>query len=286
MRIRDTFTGMAFVAALAVPVPAAAQQGTVVTTGGERISGVVRDMDDRGFTVLVDGSERRIMLPEIAAVEYSSARNPNADEMNRLRDGRDLVILKNGSAIVGDVTGYERTMPGKLADLPMTHPFRVNMQTDGGTRSFLTSEIAKIYFTAPASGTTSTSGSHTSGGTRESVVRADQAWTSTGIIVRRGDTVRFETTGEIQLSGDPNDKAGPAGSLSGRQAPNAPIRRSLAGALIGRVGNGAPFGIGDQTSVPMPASGRLFLGVNDDGLSDNSGEFRVIVTAPSVGIRR
>jgi len=53
--------------------------------------------------------------------------------------------------------------------------------------------------------------------------------------------------------------------------------RILAGALIGRIGNGAPFPIGTQTAIPMPGAGQLFLGVNDDELSDNQGEFRVEV---------
>ena len=58
------------------------------------------------------------------------------------------------------------------------------------------------------------------------------------------------------------------------------------GALIGRIGNGAPFGIGNQTNVPMPASGMLFLGVNDNNFDDNSGEFRVEITRSGRGIRR
>jgi len=53
---------------------------------------------------------------------------------------------------------------------------------------------------------------------------------------------------------------------------------ALAGALIGRIDNGQPFGIGDQTSVRMPASGILYLGVNDDNVSDNSGQFQVVVS--------
>ena len=46
------------------------------------------------------------------------------------------------------------------------------------------------------------------------------------------------------------------------------------GALLGKVGNSAPFAIGMQTQpLVMPASGRLMLGVNDNELSDNSGFF-------------
>ena len=35
--------------------------------------------------------------------------------------------------------------------------------------------------------------------------------------------------------------------------------------------------IGERTPVTAPVSGRLYLGVNDDHLPDNSGEFVVTV---------
>jgi hypothetical protein len=63
----------------------------------------------------------------------------------------------------------------------------------------------------------------------------------------------------------------------------APLPTSLAGALIGRIGNGRPFGIGNQTSIPAPAAGQLFLGINDGQLDDNSGEFRVEITRSGTG---
>lgn len=53
-----------------------------------------------------------------------------------------------------------------------------------------------------------------------------------------------------------------------------------AAALIGKIGNdsGDLFFIGDETgAVRLRGSGRLFLGVNDDVLTDNSGNFRVVV---------
>ena len=82
----------------------------------------------------------------------------------------------------------------------------------------------------------------------------------------------------MQLSGDASDVAAPAGSKSGRKATGAPLPNALAGALIGRIGNGQAFAIGNQTTVQMPAAGQLFLGVNDDGFDDNQGEFRVDIT--------
>ncbi len=53
-----------------------------------------------------------------------------------------------------------------------------------------------------------------------------------------------------------------------------------AAALIGRIGAGSNdmFYIGnDNGPIRVRSSGRLFLGVNDDFLQDNSGNFRVVV---------
>jgi hypothetical protein len=47
------------------------------------------------------------------------------------------------------------------------------------------------------------------------------------------------------------------------------------GALIGRIGNGQAFVIDIAVTMNMPADGRLFLGVNDDHLGDNSGNLVV-----------
>ena len=55
-----------------------------------------------------------------------------------------------------------------------------------------------------------------------------------------------------------------------------PLQGVPAGALIGRVGSGAPFAIGTNTApITMPANGPLMLGINDDVLNDNSGSYSV-----------
>ena len=90
--------------------------------------------------------------------------------------------------------------------------------------------------------------------------------------------VRFTTTGDVQLSDDVNDIANADGSKKARYAPNSQMPSVLAGALIGRIGpNGQPFAIGNQPSIVMPASGVLYLGVNDDQAGDNRGNFQVVV---------
>ena len=106
-------------------------------------------------------------------------------------------------------------------------------------------------------------------------VNSQQRWVDTGINVRQGDIIRFQTSGQIQLSDNSSDMAGAAGALSRRNAPDAPISGVYAGALIGKIGAYSPFAIGDQGQITAPVSGRLYLGVNDDYLQDNRGEFIV-----------
>ena len=109
------------------------------------------------------------------------------------------------------------------------------------------------------------------------VVDARQPWTDTGIDVVAGDTIMFESEGTVRLSDDGNDIADPRGARSNRRAAGAPLQRTAAGALIARIGNGGINAVGDRRSVRANQTGRLYLGVNDDHLADNSGEFRVIV---------
>jgi hypothetical protein len=109
------------------------------------------------------------------------------------------------------------------------------------------------------------------------IVPANRQWTPTGIRVNQGDVLRFTSSGEIHFTGSVADRAGVAGSPDHKFVSGAPLPNALAGALIGRIDNGLPFGIGDQTTITAPASGLLYLGTNDDYVNDNSGQFQVII---------
>jgi Ca2+-binding EF-hand superfamily protein len=109
-------------------------------------------------------------------------------------------------------------------------------------------------------------------------VEGAQEWTDTGITVRAGDTINFDAQGTVRLSNSRNDIAGAGGTLSGRREANAPLPNQVAGALIARIGNSPPLFIGNRRSVRAPFGGRLYLGVNDNYLNDNSGDFQVTVT--------
>jgi len=109
-------------------------------------------------------------------------------------------------------------------------------------------------------------------------VPANRQWTPTGIRVNQGDALRLTASGEIRFTGNPSDRAGVAGSPDHKFVAGSPLPSALAGALIGRIDNGLPFGIGDQSSIIAPASGLLYLGTNDDNVADNTGQFQVAIS--------
>lgn len=74
-------------------------------------------------------------------------------------------------------------------------------------------------------------------------------------------------------------QGGPAGERDSPRNPGRPIPDRPGTALIGSVGESSdPFFIGEMRGgIRMRSTGRLFLGINDEVLSDNSGAFRVVV---------
>ncbi|MGQ0734082.1 MAG: hypothetical protein ACT4QD_10535 [Acidobacteriota bacterium] len=113
---------------------------------------------------------------------------------------------------------------------------------------------------------------------RQVIVSADVAWNDAGVDVRAGQTVYFEAVGNVRWGRDRRD--GPEGERDSPPNPGRPMPNRPAAALIGKVGNASNdffFIGGEQGGIRVRSSGRLYLGVNDDFLADNSGNFRVVV---------
>ncbi len=257
-------TALASVAAVQAQVGA-----TLILRSGERISAQLVDHGGSGFTIRVNNQERVIPTNDVAIVDFAGG-TMSRDDWGKVPAGQHAAWLRGGEIV-----------SGSFYDIGGTSPLKITFKTSGGDRELSSADIVRIVLahTDAAAAAVGTSGSNLTPPTGSGfVISAKQAWTPTGLIVRRGEILNFSTTGEIQLSGDTNDVAASAGSKAGRYAADAPLPRSLAGALIGRIGDSAPFGIGSQTTVPMPASGQLILGINDGGLEDNVGEFRVVIT--------
>lgn len=110
------------------------------------------------------------------------------------------------------------------------------------------------------------------------IVSADVPWNDAGIDVRPGQTLYFEATGQVRWGRDRRD--GPEGERNSPRNDGRPMPSRNAAALIGKIGldSNDLFFIGGETGpFRMRSGGRLYLGVNDDFLQDNTGNFRVVV---------
>jgi hypothetical protein len=111
---------------------------------------------------------------------------------------------------------------------------------------------------------------------REVNVSARTPWNDTGISLRAGQTIYFQATGRVRWG--PRRQDGPAGESESPRNSSRPIPSRPGAALIGRIGDDAPFFIGDDmNAIRVRSGGQLLLGINDDVFEDNSGEFRVSV---------
>jgi hypothetical protein len=186
----------------------------------------------------------------------------------------DTLILRDGSRVQGELISVRNG----------TIEFEERRNFGSGrTLRFDRDEVVRIEFDTYRN-STSTSGSGNNfarpSGMRErsTVVSADVAWNDTGIDVRAGQTVAFEAQGRVRWGRDRQD--GPAGERNSPFNAGRPMPSRNAAALIGKIGSdsGDIFFIGDDTgTMRMRGSGRLYLGINDDVLTDNSGNFRVVV---------
>ena len=112
---------------------------------------------------------------------------------------------------------------------------------------------------------------------RQVNVTAREAWTDTGIDVRAGQTIYFQASGETRWG--PNRRDGAAGERNSPYNAGRPLPDRPAAALIGRIGEKDLIFIGaDQGAYRIRSNGRLFLGINDDFLQDNTGSLRVTVS--------
>jgi PA-IL-like protein len=112
---------------------------------------------------------------------------------------------------------------------------------------------------------------------REVNVSATEHWTDTGVTVRAGQTIYVSASGKVRWG--PGRQDGPAGEHNSPRNDARPIPSRPAASLIGRIGDADNyFFIGDDSdAIRVRDNGRLYLGINDDYLQDNSGAFRVTV---------
>jgi hypothetical protein len=188
----------------------------------------------------------------------------------------DTLVLSDGRRVQGELLGlrgreieFEERTSGRRRMIRISRDEidRIEFTHDGFDR-FGREQQRSETFVGPPRGMRE----------RQVVVDARQQWTDTGIDVRAGQQIYFSSQGETRWGRDRRD--GAEGERNSPLNPNRPLPDRPAAALIGRIGDrNEYFFVGGDTG-PFRArdSGRLYLGINDDVLTDNSGNLRVIVS--------
>jgi hypothetical protein len=252
--------------ALMTALTATAQEvATLVLVDGQRPSGELIDLNGGGFTLRTNGTDRQFPANDVTAVEFMGGA-PAPDVQSRIDAGQMLVVLRNGQIV-----------EGRLVDIGGTRPLRLTIDTASGSRDYSSNDVAQIYLRGPR-GVAAQATALAAAPAGAILVPGNQAWTTSGLAVRKGDRIAFSATGDIMIAA--NASSGIGGSPAATSASiRYPVFNSPVGALIARVGKGTPFIIGANTqAITMPINGQLMLGVNDDHFEDNSGTYTVMLT--------
>lgn len=103
-------------------------------------------------------------------------------------------------------------------------------------------------------------------------------WTSSGLIVKRGDRIHITASGTVTLDPASGRTSGPEG-LPDFTDPKKLMPDQPTGALIGVVGadNDDFIFIGGSAEFAAKRDGLLFLSVNEGSLADNTGIYKAVI---------
>ena len=107
-------------------------------------------------------------------------------------------------------------------------------------------------------------------------------WTSTGMIVKRGDRIRVNASGSVTIDPVTGRSSGPEGTTDLADAKKLMADQPTA-ALIGVIGadNDDFIFIGRSSEFTATRDGLLFLSVNEGNLADNVGSFKAVIEVQS-----
>jgi hypothetical protein len=269
-RVLTAVLSLTLATSLGVLTVSTQQSGTLTLKNGQVLTGELVDLGGGGFTFRVNGQNREIARADVASIDFGGDTLNAPEGARTLAADTALVVLRNGN-----------TLTGEFYDVGGTQPLRLTFRNSAGERVLDANDVRRIYLARVDGATAAASFGPP---TATITVSSRQAWTNTGLTVREGQTIHLATSGEITFS-PRNHRATVVGSVDNLLDAKAPMPRVLQGALLGRVGlansrtsGGTVFAIGNQATIVAPASGPLFLGVNDSGVNDNRGDFTVAIT--------
>jgi hypothetical protein len=240
---------------------------------GQVIRGQIVGFREQQFTVLIGSGARgrrsRIMLnmEDVESIEFDSAAGTDTGDETAGNTQATPPRVSDSRPTLGTNTGGTTTAPPQRNTTPTNNV----PENTGGTAS------------RPSPGTQTVGGDSPFFPVKVRV-RADNTangWTDSGLMVRRGQRLRVSATGRVSLGqGRFSTPTGLPRVLDSEKL----MRNEPTGALIAVVGddNDEFIFIGAGREFFAPRDGRLFLGVNEGNLADNTGTYDATIEVEAV----
>jgi hypothetical protein len=259
-----------------------ASADTIHLKNGSVLKGKVASFADEQFVVMLDTGSGRYMskamiyIGDVARIEFDAAPGPTADA-GTMRDTAQPPATRPSESVQRD-TQPRVTNPTVEAQPRNTGPVETQPATQRDPEPTQAERPVSTTPTIEASDTGSSS--RKLAGQVRTVnidVVAKRDWTSTGLIVKRGDRIRITATGSVTIDPASGQTTGPEGS--DLADPKKLMQDQPTGALIGVIGadNDDFIFIGRQVDFTATRDGLLFLSVNEGVLADNTGSYKATI---------
>jgi len=259
--MKQVFLRSLMMVALALSVTLPALADTVRLKDGSVIRGQIVNFKNEQFTILVGSGTRgrksriTVYMEDVDSIEFDSA----------------------GSA--GNTSGSGEDNTSNTSSQPTYQPPPANTQpTNTQPTNPQPSYQPPQTTSTPAPPTNPT---FFQINTRVRSENASNGWTNTGLVVRRGQRLRINASGRVNLG---NNRTSTPDGLPSIPDRDKLMRNQPTGGLIAVIGddNDDFIFIGRSRDFVAQRDGVLFLGVNEGNLSDNSGAFDVVIEAESM----
>ena len=287
-----------------VLISASARADTIHLKNGSVLKGKVTSFADDQFVIMLDTGSGRylsramVYIGDVARIEFDGAAGLAADatprdtslatsDPPRTNTSRDTQPRNNTtidpSARINQPADPQprETTPVETQPTP-TQPREPETQTD---KPVVSPEKPSVNVVPTSETPDSDRASRKNTGPARTAtidVIGKRDWTSTGLIVKRGDRVRISASGSITIDPVTGRASGPDG-VSDLVDARKLMSDQPTGALIGVIGadNDDFIFIGRQNEFTATRDGLLFLSVNEGSLADNTGSFKAVIEVQS-----
>ena len=275
-----------------------AEADTIHLKNGSVLKGKVASFADDQFVVVLDTGSGRylsramVYIGDVARIEFDGA--PNVSSETTTRDTSPSTRTNDSARVtVSDIPRSNpssepvrnsqpaETQPRETAQ-PDTQPPPVKEPEPQPQPTATTSPATEPSDTERPVSDRSTRKSAGAVRTTTIDVVGKRDWTSTGLIVKRGDRIRITATGLVTVDPVNGRTSGPEG-ISELNDPKKLMLDKPTGALIGVISsdNDDFIFIGRSAEFTATRDGLLFLSVNEGMLSDNSGVYKAVIELQS-----